>query len=107
VPIAALGIVPPPFPFTAFLLTSGAWGLNPWTFLSTLAGVRLLRFLIESALGARYGRGIIGWMESGTFLAVVITLAVVAIAGTLASAVAIYRSVQREKRDAKIGRAPA
>ena len=107
VPIAALGIIPPPFPFTAFVLTSGACRLNPWTFLSTLAGVRLLRFTIESALAARYGGGIIAWMESPTFLAVVIALAVIAVAGTIASAVAVYRSVKREKREAKMRRARA
>jgi membrane protein YqaA with SNARE-associated domain len=102
VPIAALGVIPPPFPFTAFVLTSGACGLNPWTFFSTLAGIRVLRFIVEGALAARYGGGILAWMESRTFQAVVVALAVVAVAGTIASAVAVYRSVKREKRDARI-----
>jgi len=100
-PIAALGIIPPPFPFTAFVLTSGACGLNPWTFLSTLAGVRVLRFMVEAALAAHYGRGILGWMQSRTFTIVVIALAVAAIAGTIVSAVAVYRSVKRERRAAR------
>ena len=39
--VAALAIIPPPFPFTAFVLASGAFGGNPWTFFTTLAGVRL------------------------------------------------------------------
>ncbi|MBA2305825.1 MAG: VTT domain-containing protein, partial [Acidobacteria bacterium] len=98
VPIAALGVIPPPFPFTAFVLTSGACGLNPWTFLSTLAGVRLARFMIEGALAAHYGRGILTWMESRTFTIVVIIIAVLAVGGTIVSALAVYRSVKREKR---------
>jgi membrane protein YqaA with SNARE-associated domain len=94
VPIAALGMIPPPFPFTAFILTSGACGLNAWTFLSALAGVRLVRFMIEGALAARYGNGIITWMKSPTFTIVVIALAVLAIAGTVFSGVAVYRSTR-------------
>ena len=99
-PIAALGVIPPPFPFTAFVLTSGACRLNPWTFLSTLAGVRLVRFMAEAALAAFYGRGILGWMESRTFTIVVIVLTVLAIGGTVVSGVAVYRSIKREKRAA-------
>ena len=67
VTVAALGIIPPPCPFTAFVLTSGAGRVNAWTFLLTLLGVRALRFTVESALAARYGRGILAWMESTTW----------------------------------------
>jgi membrane protein YqaA with SNARE-associated domain len=101
VPIAALGIIPPPFPFTAFVLTSGACRLNPWTFLSTLAAVRLTRFMVEGGLAAYYGGGILAWMESRTFTVIVVALAVLAIAGTILSGVAVYRSVKREKRAAR------
>lgn len=98
VPIAALGIVPPPFPFTAFILTSGACRLNPWTFLSTLAAVRLARFMVEAALAARYGNGIIAWMKSPVFTIAVGVLAVLAIGGTILSAVAVYRSIHKDRR---------
>jgi membrane protein YqaA with SNARE-associated domain len=107
VSIAALGAIPPPFPFTAFVLTSGACRLNPWTFLSTLAAVRLMRFLLEGALAARYGGGILAWMESKTFLAIVITLAVLAVAGTVVSAVTVYRAARRGRRGAPSGHAAA
>ena len=62
--VGALAIIPPPFPFTAFVLASGALHANAWHFLVTLAGVRLVRFLVEGALAAHYGRGIISWMKS-------------------------------------------
>jgi membrane protein YqaA with SNARE-associated domain len=107
VPIAALGIIPPPFPFTAFVLTSGACRLNPWTFLSTLAGVRLVRFMVEAGLASHYGRGILAWMESRTFTVVVISLAVLAIGGSIASGIAVYRSVKREKRGQILNRSSA
>lgn len=102
--IAALGIIPPPFPFTAFLLVSGACRLNPWVFLPALAGVRLARFLIEAGLAAYYGRGILAWMQSKTFTAVVITMTTLAIVGTVVSAIAMYRSMKRDKRRAALAR---
>jgi len=94
--IAALAIIPPPFPFTAFVLTSGAARVNAWTFFVTLAGVRILRFMGEGALAAHYGRGIIGWMRSTTFTVTVAIVAGIAIVGTIASGVALYRSTKRQ-----------
>ena len=105
--VAALGIIPPPFPFTAFVLTSGACRVSPWTFLSTLAGVRLVRFMVEAALAARYGGGLLAWMQSAAFTAIVTGLAVLAVGGTILSAVAVVRSIKREKRGAKLGKAAA
>lgn len=98
VSVAALGLIPPPFPFTAFVLVSGACRVNPWTFLSVLAGVRLVRFAVEAGLARLYGRGILAWMQSRTFTAIVFVLAGLAIVGTIASAVAVYRSIRNERR---------
>ena len=91
VSVAALAIIPPPFPFTAFVLTSGALRVDPWAFLTTLAGVRLLRFGAEAALAAHYGRRILVWMESTTFEVVVGVMIFLAIVGTIVSAVAVWR----------------
>ncbi|MGB2717530.1 MAG: VTT domain-containing protein [Vicinamibacterales bacterium] len=93
--VAALGIIPPPFPFTAFVLTSGACRVNAWTFLTTLAGVRAARFLIEAGLAARYGRRILTWMQSSVFEAIVGVLIAAVIIGTIASAVALYRGTRQ------------
>jgi membrane protein YqaA with SNARE-associated domain len=98
VSVAALAIIPPPFPFTAFVLTSGAWRVNAWVFFVTLAGVRSLRFAAESGLAAYYGRGILVWMRSTTFTVIVGGLTAIAIVGTIASAVAVYRSTKGHKR---------
>ena len=96
VTVGSLAIIPPPFPFTAFVLTSGACQVNAWTFLVTLAGVRALRFAAESGLAAYYGRGIIAWMKSPTFTVVVGVMTGMAIVGTLISGVAIYRSTKKK-----------
>jgi membrane protein YqaA with SNARE-associated domain len=97
VTIAALAIIPPPFPFTAFVLTSGAWHVNAWMFFLTLAGVRMARFLAEGALAAYYGRVLLVWMRSPTFRVTVGALAVIAVVGTIVSAIAIYRSTRRRE----------
>jgi membrane protein YqaA with SNARE-associated domain len=96
VTVAALAIIPPPFPFTAFVLTSGAGKVNAWVFFLTLAGVRTVRFFAEGALAAYYGKGIIGWMQSTTFTVTVGIMAGIAIVGTIISAIALYRSSKRE-----------
>lgn len=97
VPIAALGVIPPPFPFTAFIVASGAARLNPVTFLGMVLVVRLVRFMIEAVLAARYGQAIIAWMKSPTFIVVIVVLAVLAVGGTIVSAVAIYRGAKRDQ----------
>jgi membrane protein YqaA with SNARE-associated domain len=97
--VAALAIIPPPFPFTAFVLTSGAFRVPAWSFFTTLAAVRLLRFGIEAALAAHYGRGILSWMKSSVFQWVVGGFTVLAVIGTVISAIAVIRSTrQRERR---------
>jgi membrane protein YqaA with SNARE-associated domain len=96
VSVAALGIIPPPFPFTAFVLTSGAWHVNAWTFLTTLAAVRFLRFLIEAGLAARYGRRILIWMQTPGFEAIVGVLIALAVVGTIVSATAVWRGARHE-----------
>jgi membrane protein YqaA with SNARE-associated domain len=95
VSVASLAIIPPPFPFTAFVLTSGAFRIDAWSFLLTLAGVRLLRFGTESALAAHYGRGILAWMRSPTFEVIVGALIALAIVGTAVSAIAAWRTSRR------------
>ena len=69
--VAALGLVPPPFPFTPFVLASGALGMSAWSFLASLAAVRVFRFGVEAALAHRYGSQILRWMKTPTFKMVV------------------------------------
>ena len=95
--IAALSMIPPPFPFTAFVLTGGALRVNAWRFLSALAVARSMRFGVEAALAVRYGQQILGWMESTVFEVTVGVLIVLAVVGTIVSAVAVVRSTRRRR----------
>jgi membrane protein YqaA with SNARE-associated domain len=103
VSVGALAMIPPPFPFTAFVLASGAFGGNPWAFFTTLTAARGVRFMAEAGLAALYGRQILGWMQSTVFEIAVGVLIVLAIVGTIVSGVAVYRSTRRDRRAAADG----
>lgn len=90
--IALLGLIPPPFPFTLLVLASGAFGVNAWRFLAAVGVVRLMRFGVESALAARYGKQLLGWMESTTFEVFVGVLIGLSLAGTAVSAFKAFRA---------------
>jgi membrane protein YqaA with SNARE-associated domain len=90
--LAFAGALPPPFPFTAFVLVGGAVALDPLRFLGAIAAVRAARFGGEAALAARFGEGIARWMDSTAFEIVVALLVVVALIGTTVSAVRVVRS---------------
>ena len=89
--VAGMALIPPPFPFTPFVLVSGALGMNPWSFFTALAGARALRFGIEAALASHYGSGILRWMKTPTFQMVVGVFIALAVIGTLVSAVVVWR----------------
>jgi membrane protein YqaA with SNARE-associated domain len=89
--LAVPSLVPPPFPFTPFILACGALDVSRTRFFLTLAAMRMLRFTAEGWLASVYGRQILTWMKSATFQAVVTALAVVAVAGTLAGAWMYFR----------------
>lgn len=93
--VAAMALIPPPFPFTPFVLAGGALGMNPWSFFTALAGVRALRFGIEAALASHYGAGILRWMKTPTFQTVVGVFIALAVIGTIVSAVLVFRSSKR------------
>src|SRR5438046_1945046 len=67
VALAVLDLIPPPFPFTPFVLAAGALDVKQSMFFTTLTVCRLFRFGIEAALAAMYGKRIIAWMDSDLF----------------------------------------
>jgi membrane protein YqaA with SNARE-associated domain len=95
--VAGLALIPPPFPFTPFVLASGALGMNMWSFFGALAAVRAFRFGIEAALASRYGSGILRWMRTPTFQMVVGAFIALAVIGTIVSAVLVLRSSKRRE----------
>jgi membrane protein YqaA with SNARE-associated domain len=95
--LAVPALMPPPFPLTPFILTCGALNVNPWRFFSIFGAMRLVRFGIEAGLAVVYGRGILRVLESDLFQMVIAGFIVVAIIGTAASAVLLWRSTHESR----------
>ena len=101
--VAMFAIIPPPFPFTPFVLASGALDVNPWTFLGVLAGVRMVRFAVETTLAHLYGSHILSWTKTTSFKVVVGVFIALAAIGTIASIIALVRGSRRpaQKKNAR------
>jgi membrane protein YqaA with SNARE-associated domain len=93
--IAALDLLPPPFPFTAFTLTAGALKVNSLRFFIAMFFFRLIRFGSEAALAALYGRGILRWMQSDAFRYVAYFFKAVVLAGSVVTIVQFFRKTRR------------
>jgi membrane protein YqaA with SNARE-associated domain len=91
----ALAIAPPPFPFTAIVLSAGALEVKFLRFLGTAGLMRAIRFGAETALARRYGESIIGWLESPTFKVAIGAFIGAAVLGT---AFALYQAASRGRR---------
>jgi len=99
--LAALDLIPPPFPFTPFVLAAGALEVHASTFFITLGVCRLLRFGLEAFLAVTYGKGVLSWLDSETFQGVVLACILLAF---VASAWSIVRLIQSSRSGS---RAPA
>ena len=106
VALAVLDLIPPPFPFTAFLLVAGALDVDARLFFVTLTVARIIRFGVEAALAVIYGQRILGWMESDLFHSVVAVFTFLAFALTALSMIKLIRSTRTSGKQTE-HRAPA
>ena len=106
VALAILDLVPPPFPFTPFVLAAGALHVRARMFFITLVVCRLFRFGLEALLARIYGRSIVAWLDSDLFHTIVGATIVLAIVLTALSIVKLLRSTGGSGRQSGL-RAPA
>ena len=98
--LAALSLVPPPFPFTPIVLVAGALEVKAAAFFATLAACRFVRFGVEAYLARRYGPQTLDWLESPIVENVVLAFLALGIALTAITVVRILRSPARSSRRA-------
>jgi len=98
--LAALSLIPPPFPFTPIVLAAGALGVKAAAFFATLAACRFVRFGIEAYLARRYGPQTLDWLESPIVENVVLAFLALGIALTAVTLIRIVRSPSRSSRRA-------
>jgi len=104
--LAVLDLIPPPFPFTPFVLAAGALEVKTSMFFVTLTICRVIRFGIEAALALVYGQGVLAWLDSDLFHDIVSFFIVVAVVLTALSIVKLIISSRTSgRRPAR--RAPA
>lgn len=53
--VLVASLLPPPFPFKLFVITTGVFRLDIWRFALAIAAGRAFRYLLEGYLAARYG----------------------------------------------------
>ena len=92
--LAGACILPPPFPFTPFIIVMSALQYPRWKMLGIVAVGRAVRFSIEGALAIAYGRRILEMAQSGAVQGIVITLVVISIMGSIWS---VYTWVKRTR----------
>jgi membrane protein YqaA with SNARE-associated domain len=92
--LAVLDLIPPPFPFTPFVLAAGALKVKRRLFFVALAVTRLIRFGLEAALALAYGPRIIAWLDSNVFKDIVFGCIILAVALTTLSIVRVVRATR-------------
>ena len=98
--MAVLDLLPPPFPFTPFILAAGALTVDVSTFFGTLAICRLLRFGLEALLAGIYGSALLTWFESDLFHGIVLVMSALGIALTIASMAKLFASSRSRRHRA-------
>jgi membrane protein YqaA with SNARE-associated domain len=91
-------VLPPPFPLTAFILTSGALKVPLGRFLLIFAVARLVRFGTAALLAQRFGTSLLRMFESEPVQRIALGLVIVAIAGTAIAIVRVWRSATVQSR---------
>jgi membrane protein YqaA with SNARE-associated domain len=94
--LGTAAILPPPFPFTVFLVAVSGMQMKRWKVLSAVAVGRSVRFFAIAALAYHYGRQILRMADRPEVEYFVIALAVISIIGSVLSVVKWVRSSRRK-----------
>lgn len=89
--LAVAALMPPPFPFTLFVIAAGALQYPRRRMLTIIAVSRLLRFGIEGSLALVYGREIIRMARAPWVENFILMLVAVSVAGSVWSLAGLIR----------------
>src|SRR5262249_44287059 len=81
--LAFVSLMPPPFPFTAFVAGAAALQYPRRKLLGIVSVSRLVRFLIEGVLAILFGRRLLRWARLPVFEGAIVGLAIASIAGSV------------------------
>ena len=89
--------LPPPFPFTVFLVAASGMQMKRWKLLSAVAVGRVVRFFAIAGLAYAFGRQILRMARRPEVEYIVIALAVISVVGSVLSILKWVRSSRRPK----------
>jgi membrane protein YqaA with SNARE-associated domain len=99
--LGTAALMPPPFPFTVFLIAASAVQIPRWRVLTAVGLGRLVRFLTLSLLAVEFGRGILRLSQRDEVQYFVVALAVISIVGSALSIMKWVRSARGGGRPAE------
>ena len=92
--LAVSSLIPPPFPFTAFVMAASALQSPRRKFVVIIAASRLLRFTALGLLAIRFGERILRWSKNPYVQGFLILLSVVCAVGSIIS---VYGWIRRRR----------
>jgi membrane protein YqaA with SNARE-associated domain len=95
VALVLASLMPPPFPFTPFVMVAGALKYPLVRLLGIIAVCRVVRFSVEALLAKKYGSHILQSAQTPLVQVIVLTIVVLSITG---SAYSLYDWTKRSKR---------
>jgi membrane protein YqaA with SNARE-associated domain len=90
-------LLPPPFPFTVFLIAASGLQMPRWKTLAPVCTGRLVRFFVLALLALKYGRHILRISRRPEVEYVMIGLAVISIIGSVFSILKWVRSTRHKQ----------
>lgn len=96
--LAVASPVPPPFPFTAFVMAAAALQYSRRRLLVVVGAVRLVRFTVLGLLALKFGERILRWSKVPAVQGILIGLIVVCVVG---STLSVYGWIRRGKSSGK------
>jgi uncharacterized membrane protein YdjX (TVP38/TMEM64 family) len=95
--LAVASLLPPPFPFTPFVMAAAALQYSRTRLLLVIAGTRMVRFLIVGGLALRFGRRILKWAELPIVQGLLVGLIVLCTVGSIVSVYSWIKSSRTQR----------
>jgi membrane protein YqaA with SNARE-associated domain len=93
--LGTAALMPPPFPFTVFLMAAAALQIPRTRVLTAVAAARLVRYFVVALLAVRFGSYVLRLAQRDAVQYFIIGLAVISIGGSALSIVKWVRSSRR------------
>ncbi len=99
--LAIASLVPPPFPFTAFVMAAVALQYPRRRLLAVIGVTRMIRFTVLGFLALRFGESILKWSQNPAVQTILIALIVIC---TVGSIVSVYGWIKRSRSSSNSAR---